>query len=270
MSAANESPKLSRRDLAAKEKHQKILSAALELFANRGFHGTAVPDVAKLAGVGAGTIYRYFENKEALVNAVYHRSYEIREPVEVRIGRRDLVVLSYPGPDRSVRLEQLREGKALPRRYRNRRIGELLKELDLTEGRGTGIPKILRAMRSNGSPDPVFEFDEDHSYFAVTLPVHPATLTEVEVATGEVTGEVTEQVESLVTSVQGERSRTELQQALGLRHEDHFRAAYLRPALESGLIEMTIPDKPRSSKQRYRLTAAGRAWKGAHVPGGEE
>ena len=48
--------------------------------------------------------------------------------------------------------------------------------------------------------------------------------------------------------------RTEIQQALGLKHEDHFRAAYLVPALEAGLIEMTIPDKPRSRLQKYRLT----------------
>jgi hypothetical protein len=45
---------------------------------------------------------------------------------------------------------------------------------------------------------------------------------------------------------------------LGLKHEDHFRKAYLVPALKAGLIEMTIPDKPRSSKQKYRLTDMGR------------
>lgn len=43
--------------------------------------------------------------EEALVNAVYHRAYDQREPIEVRIGRKDLVILSYPGPDRSVKLE---------------------------------------------------------------------------------------------------------------------------------------------------------------------
>ena len=49
-----------------------------------------------------------------------------------------------PGPDRSVRLAQLRAGRAIPRRYRNRRIGEFLKELDMTEGRSTGIPRSCR------------------------------------------------------------------------------------------------------------------------------
>ncbi len=52
-------------------KRDSILRAALQLFTERGFHGTAMPLVAELAGVGAGTIYRYFESKEALVNTLY-------------------------------------------------------------------------------------------------------------------------------------------------------------------------------------------------------
>lgn len=51
-----------------------ILKAALQLFAERGYHGTAVPEVASLAGVGTGTIYRYFDSKEVLVNAVFQRA----------------------------------------------------------------------------------------------------------------------------------------------------------------------------------------------------
>jgi len=55
------------------DKREAILEAALDLFAERGFHGTAVPAVAERARVGAGTIYRYFESKEALVNELYKR-----------------------------------------------------------------------------------------------------------------------------------------------------------------------------------------------------
>lgn len=56
------------------EKREAILRAALELFGVRGYHGTAVPEVAQLAEVGAGTIYRYFSSKEALVNAVFQQA----------------------------------------------------------------------------------------------------------------------------------------------------------------------------------------------------
>lgn len=55
------------------DKREAILEAALVLFAERGFYGTAVPAVAEKAKVGAGTIYRYFPSKEALVNALFQR-----------------------------------------------------------------------------------------------------------------------------------------------------------------------------------------------------
>jgi len=53
-----------------------------------------------------------------------------------------------------------------------RREGELLKELDLTEGRSTGIPKMLRVMAENGSPAPEFDTDDDRTAFLIRLPVH--------------------------------------------------------------------------------------------------
>ena len=114
-----------------------------------------------------------------MVNAIYHRSYEEREPIEVRITHEDLVVLSFPGPDRSINMDDLRTGKAVCRRYRNRRVSGFLKELDLTEERSTGIPKILKAMKANGSPHPEFESDEDRLSFLIRLPVHKRTAHEM-------------------------------------------------------------------------------------------
>ena len=90
--------------------------------------------------------YPYAAIEEILVNAVYHRSYEVREPIEVRVLPECITITSYPGPDRSISLANLEAGHLVARRYRNRRIGEFLKELRLTEGRGTGIPTVLRAM----------------------------------------------------------------------------------------------------------------------------
>jgi AcrR family transcriptional regulator len=55
------------------DKAELILGAALELFERQGFDGTAVPELARKAGVGTGTIYRYFDTKEALLNALYQR-----------------------------------------------------------------------------------------------------------------------------------------------------------------------------------------------------
>ncbi len=56
------------------DKRQRILAAALTLFAERGYHGTAVPEIAATAAVGAGTIYRHFADKQALVNAAFQQA----------------------------------------------------------------------------------------------------------------------------------------------------------------------------------------------------
>lgn len=176
--------------------------------------------------------------------------------IEVRIDRKEVVILSFPGPDRSIKLADFEAGRAVSRRYRNRRIGDFLKELDLTEGRSTGVPKMIKAMAANGSPAPQFETDDDRLSYLVRLPVHPL----VEQATDQVTMEVTMEVARVLTAIQGDMARTSLQEIMGLKNADHFRKAYLLPALESGMVEMTLPDKPNSRSQRYRLTAKGQQW----------
>lgn len=77
--------------------------------------------------------------------------------------------------------------------------------------------------------------------------------------TPQVTPQVSPQVLALLAKVSGEMARQELMEALGLKDRKHFGDAYLQPALDAGVLEMTIPDKPQSSKQRYRLTALGQA-----------
>ena len=155
--------------------------------------------------------------------------------------------------------EDLKAGRAVSRRYRNRRIGEFLKELDMTEGRSTGIPIILKEMRANGAAAPLFETDDDRLAFVIRLPRHPLAIDKA-----SSTAQVTEEVERLLCALNGEMSRRELINALGMTHREHFRNAYLKPALDAGVIEMTLPDKPRSSKQRYRLTAHGQRWLDVH------
>ena len=116
--------------------------------------------------------FPYAAVEEALSNAVYHRGYDEREPIEVRVEKDRMEIVSFPGPDRSVTMEGLKNYRVSNRRYRNRRIGDFLKELHLTEGRNTGFKKIIDALETNGSPKPEFETDEDRSYFITRLFVH--------------------------------------------------------------------------------------------------
>ena len=111
--------------------------------------------------------------EEALANAVYHKGYDEREPIEVRVLPDCIQIVSHPGADRSVTVEGLMQFKVFNRRYRNRRIGDFLKELHLTEGRNTGFGKITNALEYNGSPPPVFETDDERLSFVTILYQHP-------------------------------------------------------------------------------------------------
>ncbi len=115
--------------------------------------------------------YPYQSFEEAVVNALYHRDYQEREPVEITVEPTHVDILSYSGPDRSITAEAIKEAKKLKaRRYRNRRLGDFLKELDLTEGRATGIPSIQKALKDNGSEKATIDTDDDRTYFLMTIP----------------------------------------------------------------------------------------------------
>ena len=66
------------------------------------------------------------------------------------------------------------------------------------------------------------------------------------------------EVQRMLAALNGDMTRGELMDALGLNDEKHFRENYQQTGIALGLIEMTIPDKPRSSKQKYRLTERGK------------
>ena len=189
--------------------------------------------------------------REAITNAVMHRDWFFDGAnvfVEIYTDR---IEVSSPGSlPKGLTLADL--GRKSVRR--NALVSDLLHRIDFVEKAGTGIRRCRDEARAQDCPEPQFEAN---SFVTVTFRPNPGVRAEAEErpmdrVTGEVTGEV-----RLLPEKSGEMTRQRLQEALGLKHEDHFREAYLTPALRSGLIEMTIPDKPRSSKQRYRLTAAG-------------
>jgi predicted HTH transcriptional regulator len=90
--------------------------------------------------------------------------------------------LSFPGPLPPLKIEDLNRGSARVRTYRNRRIGDFLKELHLTEGPCTGVPKIYKAMEANGSPPAIFETDQECQYFLTVLLIHPEATRKTTVA----------------------------------------------------------------------------------------
>ena len=117
--------------------------------------------------------YPYDALEEAVVNSLYHRSYDQHEPVEITIEPSGISILNCPGPDRSIPMSDIEKGDMLKsRRYRNRYLGDFLKELDLTEGRSTGVPTIQEKLAANGSPRATFETTDDRLTFLIHIPVH--------------------------------------------------------------------------------------------------
>lgn len=123
--------------------------------------------------------YPYAALEESVTNALYHRDYRLYEPVEITIEPDRVSILSHSGPDRSISQEAIKQAKSLrSRRYKNRRLGDFLKELGLAEGRATGIPTIQSALEANGSPRAVIETDDDRTFFLIDIPCHPAFIGE--------------------------------------------------------------------------------------------
>lgn len=257
--------------------------------------------------------YPYQAIEEAVVNALYHRDYMEREPVEITIEPTHIDILSYAGPDRSISKEAIKEAKKLKaRRYKNRRLGDFLKELGLTEGRATGIPTIQKHLRLNGNSPAIIETDPDRTYFLITLPCREgfeedhAQMSsqekwELPIELTQLLGQVSDQVKStinhyntikkgqigellvqvLVQVRKNSKYRNQLPElatsildTLTLLHDREYSAQainntlefgeikdlkrrILTPLIDLGYLTMTIPDKPNSKNQAYKLTEKG-------------
>ncbi len=118
--------------------------------------------------------YPYQALEEVVVNAFYHRDYLSYQSIIIEIEPELIRVISFPGIDRSIPMRVVEDGERFSTRYyRNKRLGEFLKELDLSEGKSTGIPTIQEELRNNGSPKARFATDEDRRALTVEIPIHP-------------------------------------------------------------------------------------------------
>lgn len=227
--------------------------------------------------------YPYQALEEAVVNACYHRDYREREPIEITIEPDKISVLSHGGPDRSIPMDVIKRAQALRcRKYRNRRLGEFLKELGLTEGRATGIPTIQKKLRDNGSAPATIETNEDRSFFLIDIPCHPDFVGEdllqvvlqieqidskeiskrlsqvVSQVVSQVKGADFGQVVKVFASLQDAKSMAELMAMFGHVNRTRFKRTCIDILIHTGLATPTIPDKPNSRFQKYVLTEKGK------------
>ena len=138
----------------------------------------------------------------------------------------------------------------------------LLHRIDFIEKAGTGIKRIRDEARVQGCPEPLFE---ETGFVTATFFPNP----EVRAQVGAQSVGASEQVGTksalsrhqgeILEKCQEERALLELMAVVGRSDRTKFRHQMLNPLIDAGLIEMTIRDKPRSPKQQYRTTPAGRA-----------
>jgi len=133
-------------------------------------------------------------------------------------------------------------------------LAQTLCLIENMDGKGVGTTGMIEHCRKASLPEPEFDLNGG---FLVTLRRKPAPMP-APPAAGEAAGQVSKEVMQLLKACKKDMTRQELQASLGLKAEENFRQHYLVPALENGLIEMTIPDKPKSRLQKYRLTDKGK------------
>lgn len=114
-------------------------------------------------------------------------------------------------------------------------------------------------------PEPVLRYEPtdmwlEFAFDKAYLKVFRAGQKQTEPVEAQVTPKSPPEVGRMLHTVNGELSRAELMIALGMKDEKHFRTYYQQAALATGVLEMTVPDKPNSRLQKYKLTALGRQW----------
>jgi predicted HTH transcriptional regulator len=194
--------------------------------------------------------------REAVINAIVHNDYTTGAAPKVEFFDDRIEITSLGGLVQGMTQEEFFTGLSKPR---NQELMRVFRDLDIVEHLGSGIPRILEAYGKE-----CFIFSEN--FLRMVFPA-------AEPLTDQITGhdtmqvamqdtvQVTTQVEGLLNILVTEMDRQEMQERLSLANRDNFRLNYLKPALDAGLIEMTIPDKPNSRLQKYRLTALGKRLK---------
>lgn len=227
--------------------HKKYLKAAISYAGLQRVETYPVPDAAL---------------REAALNAIVHKNYTAGDPVQISVYS-DRLMIWNPGQLPAAWTVQTLKQKHASHAF-NPDLANVFFRAGQIEAWGRGIEKMRAACRAAGCPEPSISYKETGLWVTFAFSdayqklVHADQSASRGELAAEVTAEVTAEVERLIRVLRGAMSRKDIQARLGLHHAENFRLTYLAPALDAGLIEMTVPDKPTSRLQKYRLTAKGR------------
>ena len=193
--------------------------------------------------------------REAFINSIVHTDYTREVPPVVEIFSNRLVITSYGGLIEGLSKDEFYNGRSMPR---NRELMRVFRDLEYVEHLGSGMNRILEVYDrgifnlSNNFLQVIFPFEEDYEKDPDQVTMHDTMH-----VTMQVTMHVTMQVAKMIKAMDGTMSRLEIMQKMSLFNRDYFRLECLQPAIKESIIEMTIPDKPKSRFQKYRLSIKG-------------
>ncbi|MDR2266064.1 MAG: putative DNA binding domain-containing protein [Christensenellaceae bacterium] len=196
--------------------------------------------------------YPYRCVEEILTNAVYHKGYNVREPITVTVTPEKMQINSCPGPDLSITAEAIKNRKMVSQTCRNRRLGDFLIELEFAKGCNTGIPIALESLKDNGSKPLKFETNETRDYLLVTIPCQQLFLPQL--SDIEKIGSREEVIRSILMRLTGgPKSAKAIAQELDCKKSGDKIKELLTQMVNEHLIEYLYPDKVDHPKQKYVL-----------------
>lgn len=188
--------------------------------------------------------------REAVINAIVHNDYSFEVPPKFEIFPDRLEITSAGRLPESLTKEEFFGGVSIPR---NKELMRIYRDVELVESLGSGIPRILRAYGEDS-----FKFTDNfiRIIFPISVPVG-TQLAPSRHPVGTQLAPSIENIDKLIVFCVVERSFGEMLSFMNYTDRTKFRRKYIQPLLEDGVLEHTIPDKPNSKNQKYRLTEKG-------------
>ena len=185
--------------------------------------------------------------RELLMNACMHRDYQSNMPIRLYQYEDRIEILNAGGLYGEARPENF----PTVNDYRNPIVAEAMRGLKYVNMFNRGIQRVKNLLKENGNPEPIFTVDKITAFEVTVRPSLSLNLvTSEEKVTKSVT-KLTETVNDIIAFCSTPRSMTEIMEHIGLKHRYNVKHRYIDPLIESGVLMMTIPDKPNSRNQKY-------------------
>ena len=185
--------------------------------------------------------------RELLMNACMHRDYQSNMPIRLYQYEDRIEILNAGGLYGEARPENF----PTVNDYRNPIVAEAMRGLKYVNMFNRGIQRVKNLLKENGNPEPIFTVDKITAFEVTVRPSSSLNLvTSEEKVTKSVT-KLTETVNDIIAFCSTPRSMTEIMEHIGLKHRYNVKHRYIDPLIDSGVLMMTIPDKPNSRNQKY-------------------